>query len=76
MQTAERIVEPIKYLLLSFFVIMDGVALVRLFPTGDTKDQMTVLIAAIALTVVLFIEYSLLIARRRSNRNKKNSQPD
>jgi hypothetical protein len=35
---------------------MDGIALVQLFPKSDSKDQMIVLIAAIALVIVMAIE--------------------
>jgi H+/Cl- antiporter ClcA len=51
-----RLLDFLKFALLSFFVVMDGIALVQLFPKSDSKDQMIVLIAAIALVIVMAIE--------------------
>lgn len=53
-----RLLDYLELILLSFFVLMDSVALILLIP-GKTWSQITVLLTAILLTVVLLIKFIL-----------------
>ncbi len=51
-----RTLNLLKYVFLSFFVIMDAIALIHLFPTSDSKDQFITLAAAIVLVIIMAVE--------------------
>jgi len=59
-----RFLDISEMVLLAFFVIMDSIALLALFPE-DTKNQLIVLVAGILLTIILITK---IIRYRGTNR--------